>query len=384
MKSGGFDEAIMAKMIPHPSPIGSYAPSDVIFLLKDISDVHLERTTEEREAAIQSGVHYSEMLPTEYEPSAAYIELFHRTLAESARQVALAAAIVAERILARRGRDVILVSLARGGTPAGILIKRYLAYRYGLDMKHYSVSIIRGKGIDENAILYILQQHGAGASIQFVDGWTGKGAIRGVLMEAAERFERQYGYRMNDDLTVLADPGHCCDMFGTRDDYLIPSACLNATVSGLISRTVQRDDLIGMSDFHGAKFYKEWAASDLSGVFVDAVSGCFAEMEGEAYRRAEELERTRPEATWKGKADVEMLQAKYGIDNVNLVKPGVGETTRVLLRRVPWKIIVNRPDNPSLKHIVLLAEDRGVPIEVLPELTYSCCGIIKPLKGDTE
>ncbi len=42
--------------------------------------------------------------------------------------------------------------------------------------------------------------------------------------------------------------------FGTREDFLIPSACLNSTVSGLVSRTVLNDDLIGPADFHGAKF----------------------------------------------------------------------------------------------------------------------------------
>ncbi|MET7778785.1 cysteine protease StiP domain-containing protein, partial [Streptomyces sp. NPDC005388] len=31
-----------------------------------------------------------------------------------------------------------------------------------------------------------------------------------------------------------------------------PSACLNSTVSGLISRTVLRSDLVGEYDFHGA------------------------------------------------------------------------------------------------------------------------------------
>ncbi|MBW7456051.1 hypothetical protein K0U00_18640, partial [Paenibacillus sepulcri] len=53
--------------IASPEPMGSYAPSDVIFLLKDLSGVQLERPTEDREEAIQSGVHYSEMLPVEYQ-----------------------------------------------------------------------------------------------------------------------------------------------------------------------------------------------------------------------------------------------------------------------------------------------------------------------------
>ncbi|MBW7461423.1 hypothetical protein K0U00_45945, partial [Paenibacillus sepulcri] len=194
----------------------------------------------------------------EYQPTAEYIELFHRTLTESAGKVALAAAVVAERIVLKRGLKGVLVSLARAGTPIGILIKRYIAYRYGADMPHYSISIIRGKGIDENAVLYMLQQHGLDSYLQFVDGWTGKGAIRQVLTQASNDFAEKYGYRLDDDLAVLADPGFCCETYGTREDFLIPSACLNSTVSGLMSRTVLRDDLIGPDEFHGAKFYREW------------------------------------------------------------------------------------------------------------------------------
>ncbi len=67
----------------------------------------------------------------------------------------------------------------------------------------------------------------------------------------------------------------------------------------------------------------------------------------------------------------------YKISDVNLIKPGVGETTRVLLRRVPWKILVDNMDNPNLKHIKLLAEDKCVPIEVYKNMSYSCCGVIK-------
>ena len=63
----------------------------------------------------------------------------------------------------------------------------------------------------------------------------------------------------SDDLAVLADPGHCVRTFGTRDDFLIASACLNSTVSGLVSRTVLNPKFLGPGDFHGAKFYRELA-----------------------------------------------------------------------------------------------------------------------------
>lgn len=372
----------MSKRIEHPVPLGSYSPSDVRFLLKDLSRVSLELGTAEREKAIQSGVSYSEMLPVEYQPTEQYIQLFQETLLQSAEKVALAVAVVSEMIVARRGTNhTVLVSLARAGTPIGVLIKRYIAERYGADLPHYSISIIRGKGIDENAILYILQQHGADADLQFIDGWTGKGAIRRVLMDSCVRFYEKYGVRLNDDLAVLADPGSCSGTFGTREDYLIPSACLNSTVSGLISRTVLREDLIGDGEFHGAKFYKEWLGSDLSNAYIDAITPHFASVWAEAVGIAAGMLETPPEITWQGMQDVGSIQEKFGIDNVNLVKPGVGETTRVLLRRVPWKILVDTVDNPNLRHILLLAEERGVPVEVFPGLTYSCCGIIRPLKG---
>ena len=379
-------ENVMTPPIPPPEMMGSYDRPDVVFLLKNLNDIQLEIGTEDREEAIQSGVHYSEMLPIEYQPGEAYIALFHETLSNTAKKVAVAAGVVAEMILQKRGSGTVLVSLARAGTPIGILIKRYLAYRHSITLPHYSISIIRGKGIDENALKYMLQQHGAHAPLQFIDGWTGKGAIRKVLIDACRDFERKFGIVLNDDLAVLADPAHCSATYGTREDYLIPSACLNSTVSGLMTRTILRDDLIGPSDFHGAKFYKEWLENDLSNYFVDTVSGYFPSILEEIDEAVSNMHDRggAEEVTWKGMRDIAAIQEAFGIGDVNLVKPGVGETTRVLLRRVPWKILVDDADNPNLRHILLLAKERGVPVEVYPGLTYSCCGIIKPLKGETD
>lgn len=377
-------ELIRQREIQSPEPMGSYAASDVVFLLKDISHVDLEKGTGEREQAIQSGVHYSEMLPVEYQPTKEYIELFHQTLEQSAARIARHTAIVAEKIVERRGLNLVLVSLARAGTPVGILIKRYIELKYKVTIPHYSISIIRGKGMDENAILYILQQHGLETAIQFVDGWTGKGAIRKVLKESCDQMERTYGISLDDDLAVLADPGQCSGTFGTREDYLIPSACLNSTVSGLVSRTVLRDDLIGPADFHGAKWYREWSSADVSTEYVDTIAQHFPQMMDQVEIRSDDNATDTSEITWKGWQDIESIQQSFGIANINLIKPGIGETTRVLLRRVPWKILVDRLDNPDLQHIMMLARDRNVPVEVYPGLTYSCCGIIQSLGGGGE
>ena len=368
-------------LIPHPRPIGSYSPRDVIFLLKEIGGLVPEIDNQEREEAIQGGTHYSEMLPVEYQPKPEYLALFHQMLHTTGTKIALAAAIVAEQIFQLKGKSVILVSLARAGTPIGILIKRYLAAKYNITLPHYSISIIRGKGIDENAILYMLQQH-PGFTIQFIDGWTGKGAITRELMGACQKFNEKYGEEISADLAVLADPGCCAQLYGTREDFCIPSACLNSTVSGLISRTVHRSDLIGQLEFHGAKFYTQWREQDVSQLFIESIVEHFPQVTHEALAVAQEMLNKVELPTWAGIENIKKLQVIFQIPDINMIKPGVGETTRVLLRRIPWKILIDSKKNPNLEHILLLAKDRGVPVEEFPGLSYSCCGLIKTMGAD--
>ena len=374
---------LIEDQLSKPTPIGSYDSRDVVFLLKDISGMLTETNTAEREERMQTGGHYSEMLPIEYNPSQAYMDLFFQTLQETAQKVALAAGIVSELILSKKGAKVVLVSLARAGTPVGILMKRYLSKVYQLDIPHYSISIIRGKGIDENAIRYILRNHPDGV-LQFVDGWTGKGAITKELTKACQDYYQLQGYQLDDDLAVLADPGYCAKLFGTREDFLIPSACLNSTVSGLVSRTVYREDLISRGDFHGAKFYRELCKDDVSLLFVDTISAYFTSIMQQAKIRAKQHQQQTTQVTWQGLEVVRKLQKRFNIGDINLIKPGVGETTRVLLRRTPWKILVDNKDNPNLQHILILAANKGVPVEVWPGLSYSCCGLILPLRERTD
>ncbi|MER5474186.1 phosphoribosyltransferase [Streptomyces sp. NPDC002685] len=369
-------------MLPEPlrgPAFSSYAPDEVGWLLQDLSDVTLEAPTEEREEAIQSGgAHYAESLPVEYQPSPEYQELFHAALTTSAARIAEAVGAVTELVLAARSPRPVLVSLARAGTPVGVLMRRWAQHQHGLDLPHYAVSIVRGRGIDANALRWLAAHHDP-ADVVFVDGWTGKGAITRELADAIQEFEEAEGVTGFDpEIAVLADPGSCVRTYGTREDFLIPSACLNSTVSGLISRTVLRSDLVGEHDFHGAKFYRELAGSDVSVEFLDAVAAHFPEVAESARDRAKELLAADREPTWEGWAAVERISEEYGIHDVNLVKPGVGETTRVLLRRVPWKILARAGAGADLDHVRLLAEQRGVPVEEVEELPYTCVGLIHP------
>ncbi|MFF7796928.1 phosphoribosyltransferase [Streptomyces olivaceus] len=357
----------------------SYAPDEVGWLLQDLSDVTLEAPTEEREEAIQrGGAHYAESLPVEYQPSEQYQQLFHAALDTSAARLARAVGAVTEVVLTERSPRPVLVSLARAGTPVGILMRRWAHFRHGLDLPHYAVSIVRGRGIDANALRWLAEHHDP-ADVVFVDGWTGKGAITRELAAALRDFEDTDGVTGFDpEIAVLADPGSCVRTYGTRDDFLIPSACLNSTVSGLISRTVLRADLVGPHDFHGAKFYRELAGADLSPAFLDAVSARFPDATDAVDAQAKELLSADRAPTWEGWAAVERISEEYGIHDVNLVKPGVGETTRVMLRRVPWKVLARAGAGADLDHVRLLAEQRGVPVEEVDDLPYTCVGLIHP------
>ena len=370
---------------PLPAPLrgpafGSYSVADVAWLLTDLSGVPLEAPTEEREEAIQSGsAHYAESLPIEYQPDADYQRLFEHALDESAERIAHAVGVVTEIVLAERGAGAVLASLARAGTPVGVLLRRWARFAHGIELPHYTLSIVRGRGIDQLALRYLAAHHDP-AHVVFVDGWTGKGAIARELAAAVATSNAILNTAFSPELTVLADPGSCVTTFGTRDDFLIPSACLNSTVSGLVSRTVLNPRLLTPAQYHGAKFYRELAPADVSQRYVDAVTARFPHVVA-AVRRDWPLARAADRTpTWRGWSDVTALAARYGVADLNLVKPGVGETTRVLLRRVP-ELVLARPDaGAELDHVRLLAQRRGVPVQDVADLSFNCVGIIRTVR----
>ncbi|MBQ6005686.1 MAG: cysteine protease StiP family protein [Selenomonadaceae bacterium] len=341
---------------------GTYKPQDVTILLKDISGLVEPLPTREREKLIQAGRHYCEMLPIEYEPSEKYLQTYFDALNRYSKITAATVKIVAEKIFADKGNKIVLVSLARAGTSIGILIKHCLERNFPCTVAHYTISIIRGVGIDKNAMNFILARHKP-EEIQFVDGWTGKGAIARELSNAMKDFPN-----VNAGLAVLSDPAGVADKCGTHEDFLIASSCLNSTVSGLLSRTFLRSDIIGAEDFHGAAFYSELADKDLTYQFINAVE--------KAMRNAQCVMRN-DDMPCDGMTEVKKIADDFKITDINLIKPSIGEATRVLLRRLPWKILVHSlHDEEHLGHLYLLAKEKGAPLEVYPLKNYRACGII--------
>lgn len=344
----------------------SYKDDDVVLLLKDITGLVKPQPAEERERLIQSGRHYSEMLPVEYVPTEQYMQVYKNSLEQYAGIMASAVVNLASKIIEKRGSGTVLVSLARAGIPVGILLKHYIKMEYKLDMPHYSVSIIRGRGIDGNAMKYLLERYNPD-QLLFVDGWTGKGAIFNELQKDVKAYKG-----VCPEIAVIADPANITSLCGTHEDILVPSSCLNCTVSGLVSRTFLRSDIIGQDDFHGAVYYGGLKDSDLSYDFINTIEEKF----GTGLPDIKENE-----VQGKGIDEVKEIARYFGIDDINLVKPGIGEATRVLLRRIPWKVLADgkHRDDPVLGHLLRLAEEKNVPVVYYPLKHYKCCGIIKKI-----
>ena len=341
---------------------GTYKPEDVTILLKDITGLVKPLGTREREAQIQAGRHYCEMLPIEYEPTEKYLQAYFDALKSYAKITAAAVKSVAEKIFRDKGDKIALVSLARAGTPIGILIKHFLERNFPCKVAHYTISIIRGVGIDKNAVKFILARHNP-AEIQFVDGWTGKGAIQRELSAAMKDFPE-----IDAGLAVLSDPAGVAEKCGTHEDFLIASSCLNSTVSGLLSRTFLRSDIIGENDFHGAAFYRELVDKDLTYQFIDTIEQNF-----------DDAPEIKISAVDTDSDEVKKIAAEFKIDDINLIKPSIGEATRVLLRRVPWKVLVHSLHDENLTHLYQLAREKNVPLEVYPLKNYKACGLIRKL-----
>ena len=213
---------------------------------------------------------------------------------------------------------------------------------------------------------YLLNRHAPG-DIQFVDGWTGKGAIQRQLDAAMTDYPG-----VSPGLTVLSDPANVAAICGTHDDFLIASSCLNSTVSGLLSRTFLRGDIIGPGDFHGAAFYRELKDQDLTYQFIDTIQAHFPAC-ADAVPPPRRSGRT-------GLEEVHRIGADFGIRDINLIKPSIGEATRVLLRRVPWKVLVHSlRDEAHLGHIYQLAREKGAELVEYPLENYRACGLIRDL-----
>lgn len=357
---------------------GSYTLDDVQFLLKPI---HIEDTpVAMKEALIQSGKkHYSQMLSHESLPSKAYLTLFHEAVALNQNRMAGHLLILAQQIIATRPNGITLVSLARAGTPVGVLLKKVLQRYFAKQAAHYSVSIIRDVGLDLNALRFILQQHSA-ESLVFVDGWTGKGVIARQLANSLTDFALSDGINIPAELYVLTDLSGSAAVAASDEDYLIPSSVLNATVSGLVSRSIYQPEAVQSGDFHGCVYYQQFIRADLSayfiGVMLDTVARVWQQCAG--HITAPVINRTQLQH--KAQHLLNSLLEQYTVSHANYIKLGIGEATRVLLRREARCLLLRDSDEPATRHLCWLANNKSIPMTFIPDLPYQAVALIKEMQ----
>ncbi len=361
---------------------GSYLPTDVEFLLTVLNKHDIKSTDPaEKEALIQSGQkHYSQMLTLEKPVSAQHFALYQQALARHGRRMARDIHALAQTlfdVFVNFNKPLILVSLVRAGVPIGVLLKRAFddnTSPYHQTTHHYGISIIRDKGIDESALLTITQKH-PDCPIVFVDGWTGKGAIFGELARSLQNFTQKYPatyaqfYHQGSDhipLVVLADPAGVAWLSAGDDDWLMPSSLLNSTISGLISRTLYRDD-----GFHGCVYYDEFLDIDQSLVFVNTIDAL-----RQAIKTPAQALPLYSKPRFCTKALIDKLANDYAIDNDNRIKPTIAEATRAVLRRQPECVLLGEynEDTQLLQH---LCQEKNVPISIQDIHPYQAITLIK-------
>jgi len=332
-----------------------------------------------------------ETLPVEYQPDPGHLALYREALDACAARVARAIGTLTETVIAERGREqpdgfggnIVLASIARAGTPVGILMRRWAAYGHGIRLRHYSLAMVRGRGMDPAALRHLASHHDP-ADVVFVDGWTGRGVRARELAAALD------GTPFVPELAALTDPSGAVATFGTRDDLLVPTVHLDSTAYGLVSRPVLRPGVLGPDDFHGAIQFRELASADVSAAYLDAITARFDEVRDAAVAEAAELVEADPEdraPTWAGWELAERLSERFALGTPERVRPGVGETLRVLERAEPLRVLVRAgaseaghgpSDDVGLRQVLALAERRAVPVDRVADLPCTCVGLIAP------
>lgn len=333
-------------------------------MLQDLSDVIQPETLETREKLIKAGKKAYDTIPLEVAPTNEELCYYERAIRLAEKDIAIAVKNLAERIYKARGREVVLVSLIRGGITIGVLIKRYLEKTYNIEIPHYAITLIGTKGIDETAVEHILTKFDAGR-LQFVDGWTGKGAVKRTLEKSLQKYKG-----INSEIAVLSDPANILDLCGTHEDILITNACLNSPLAGLLSRAIPQEN-----NFFGAVFFKELLEFDKTYDFINRIEGHFDFLQSDFY--------TPKEITHiDGLLEVQEIANEFNINDIHFIKPGMGETMRALIRKKPDIILMNSKKNKYTEFLFNILKEKNILIKEYPLINFNVCGIYTNLNSD--
>lgn len=335
----------------------SYNNNDVTMLIKDISGLVSPVTVAEKDEMVRNGAFERSIMIKEYPMSQEYEDCIMSTMDDYTYTTACCVASVAEQIYEAKNKRPVLVSIIRAGIPIAILIKRYLKLVYGIDVPHYAISLV--KGLDPNAMKYILEHHDA-EQIQFVDGWTGKGTVTNELVDSAKNYPG-----VEASLAVLSDVTGLAKYAGIREDVAIPSAPMNACATGLVSITVFNNDYVGENDFHGAMYLDYLEEHDHSVEFLEKVEKHFKYISLD-----DRFSKSNPEIY----LECPKVAEELGV-NMKQLNPGINEAARAILRRNLKELLVVSKKDKEVQVLIALCNIKGVPVREYPLTHYKAISI---------
>lgn len=342
----------------------SYSSQDVTMLIKDLTGIVTPVSLEEKDRRVAAGEFERSIMIEEYPMDETYESIITSSFNRYVPYTAIAVMSLAEQLYRAKGKDLVLVSIIRAGIPIGILIKRYLKIKYHIDVAHYAVSLV--KGLDDNAMKYILSHH-APETIQFIDGWTGKGTVTNELVESAKHYPG-----VDASLAVLSDVTGLAKYAGIRRDFCVPSAPMNACATGLVSITIFNTPLVGPNDYHGAMYLEHLRGHDHSIEFIDTIT-MYLKV------RWKDLERVcmGMDISNRGiQLECPVVASALNKDMKKL-NPGINEAARAILRRNLEELLVVSESDPEVQMIMELAKSKGVPIREYPLKTYKAISVAK-------
>lgn len=359
-------EASPPKTLEHETVPHSYLETDLKLHL-DLGEVELVDVLE-KERRLKRGESYGRLLTPETLPNAEQSYWFGHLLKQHGPRIAAQVVSLGLQLRAAHGSHLTLVSLARAGIPVGVLLTRYLR-SLGCDVGHHGISIIRDHGLDMIALEEIVRERGT-KGLVFVDGWTGKGSIRNELNQSLIG-QKCVGQTVAPTLAVLCDPAGIADFQATFEDQILPHACLNATVGGLISRTFLHD-----GPRHAARFETNLTSADSSLEYVNRIEHLMLEKNLASISAG-----VRP---INAAAQALELGLMHGTKNPHHVKPSLGEAWRTLLRRKP-RVLLLGPEHSEQTAIVAYAQHKQVPVHRFDQtMPYQVIALLGEPLGEHE
>lgn len=340
----------------------SYRKKDVQVIIREADKDTVELKDDKYLQYLEKGGKPYNVLAYEKLPSHSMNLFYYVAMDKYARSTAALVATLAKKVYEKYGNELTLVSIGNSATPVGVLLKRYYEFKYGVTVNHYNISFIRNVGLDITALEYVRRRH-SDKSILFVDGWTGKGLISDQLASQLVNYQN-----INKELAVLVDLTGHTSLCATHKDYIIPSACMNSVITGLVSKTFI-DPKDPKNSMHRAIYYYRYESIDNTYGLIDGISRYFKELE------ESELFTDTPVIS-----DHDLLRRlckKYNKESLDNIRPGICESIRGLIKPTPDVLLVNSFVDEDAKYLINVAREKGIPVIKEDLGNYKCCVLTK-------